>query len=476
MENIYKQYRTLIIIIIAIPFISCKKFVEVSAPTTSANSEIVFSTDATAAAVMTGIYSQMNVGSMTNINGGNSLCFYPELSGDNLVLFANNNEIYTSYYRNVLSQFTVAYMTYWSQIYPLIYTTNSVIEGANKSNTLSNGVKNQLIGEAYFMRAFFYFYLINLYGEVPLVLSTTYKETAILGRTSVSNIYGQITDDLIKSQNLLSESYMDASLSKVTLDRLRPNKYAATALLSRVYLFRGDFMNAEIESSKIINQKAIYDIVPLANVFLKNSLETIWALQPVQIGENTQEAKVFRLPDSGPNVNNNPVYLSERLLESFELNDQRKLEWIGKVVVNGKDYSFPTKYKLYMLNQPVNEYGIVMRLAEQYLIRAEARAQQNNIVGAQDDINTIRRRSGLGNTDASDKENLLNAVLKERRVEFFTEYGHRWFDLKRTGKINEEMQIASLDKGSTWKLEAQFYPIPASEIKMNSRLIQNPGY
>jgi starch-binding outer membrane protein, SusD/RagB family len=455
---------------------SCRKFVEVPAPSTSTNGEIVYSTDITATAVMTGLYAQMNTLAISVLNGGPSLSVYPELSADNLTLFATNNSNYSLYYRNVLSPFTSAQSTYWEQMYSLIYRTNSVIEGAGKSKTLSKGVKDQLMGEAYFMRAFFYFYLVNLYGDVPLVLTTAYKESATLGRSSLIDANQQITEDLITAQSLLNVDYVDATLLKPTAERSRPTKFAATALLARQYLFTGDYINAEIQSTNVIENNDLFGVIPLNQMFKKNSRETIWALQPIGAGLNTQEAWFYTLPVSGPNAGDNPVYLSDKLIESFEIEDHRKDEWLSNVVVDGKVYPFAVKYKIVEFNAPVDEHSIVLRLAEQYLIRAEARAQQSNISGSQKDLKVIRERSGLGGTDAASKNDLLNAIIRERRTEFFTEWGHRWFDLKRTGKINVVMEAAAIDKGTTWKPEYQLYPIPGNEIKSNTNLIQNPGY
>ena len=118
----------------------------------------------------------------------------------------------------------------------------------------------------------------------------------------------------------------------------------------------------------------------------------------------------------------------------------------------------------------------MFRLAEQYLIRAEARAQQNNISGAQADLNAIRTRAGLANVTATTQTGLVTAIYHERQIELFTEFGHRWFDLKRTGQLDAVMGIAAPQKGGTWASYKALIPIPASEISINPHLTQNPGY
>jgi len=142
----------------------------------------------------------------------------------------------------------------------------------------------------------------------------------------------------------------------------------------------------------------------------------------------------------------------------------------------GVAYNFPTKYRVIDYNAPVTEYSVVLRLAEQYLIRAEARVQQGRLAEGRDDINAIRKRAGLGVTPESTKDGLLSAILQERRVELFTEFGHRWIDLKRTGQINQQMQIAAPFKGITWNSNDQLYPVPQFDITRNPNLSQNTGY
>lgn len=461
---------------VAVQF-GCKKLVSVDTPPTSTNADIVFSDDATAAAVMTGIY--YNLSSSTFFTGIPSLTLYTELAADNFTLHATNLQPHASYYRNSLSSAvtTNSGPNYWSLLYSIIYNVNSIIENAPKSSKLSETVKKQLLGEAYFMRGFAYFYLVNLYGDVPLVLTTSYKESAILGRESSAGIYQQMISDLKQAQQLLNENYVDASLLNPVSDRIRPNKSAATALLARAYLYASDFANAEIESSAVIENNTVYDTVPLAQAFIKNTKETIWSLQPVFIGENTKEARMFILPATGPNTNlTNPVYLSDRIITAFQPNDKRASTWIGSVTVGGIVYPYPAKYKIFELNSTVNEFSIVLRFAEQLLIRAEARAQLNNIPDGIADLNKIRARAGLADTTVTNKENLLNAILLERRLELFAEWGHRWFDLKRTGKADEIMPQVAIEKGSGWSTEWQLFPIPVLEFSANPKLTQNPGY
>jgi hypothetical protein len=215
----------------------------------------------------------------------------------------------------------------------------------------------------------------------------------------------------------------------------------------------------------------------LINAFTKNTKETIWSLQPVFVtGRNTDDARIFIMPATGPS-SAFPIFLSDYLLNTFETGDKRKAVWTGSVTpTGGKTYYYPYKYKINANNQTVNEYPIVFRLSEQYLIRAEARAQLVKIPESQADLNVIRKRAGLLNTTASTKELLLPAIEKERQVELFSEWGHRWFDLKRTGKVDTVMSVVTPKKGGVWKTEWQWYPLPVNEILVNDHLLQNLGY
>lgn len=468
-------------IIISINLItSCKKFIEVDFPVTSINAGIVYNTDAQAIGVLTGIYANQ---STKRLLGSTDLISTPLLTGlssDELALYDLNNADLLPYYSNDLNASIVG--AFWSQIYPVIFVANSAIEGLDKSTLLTPAVKQQLLGEAKFMRAFCYFHLVNLYGDVPLVLSTDHKVNSSLARASKNDVYQQIITDLKEAQNLLSSNYLNGSLQIYAgaLEKVRPTKWAATALLARTYLYTGAWSNAESEATSVINNTS-YSLDTLNGVFLKNSKEAIWQLQPVRNTSfsNTQEGVLFVLPSTGPNTDF-PVFLSNSIVNSFELNDKRRAKWIDSVTVTisgaPTKFYYPFKYKIGNITMPVSEYSMVLRLAEQYLIRAEARAQQNNLSGALADVNTIRTRAGLPNLNINNQASLLAAIAQERKVELFTEWGHRWFDLKRTNTTDAVMNIVTPTKGGTWASTDQLYPIPRGELNKAYNLIQNPGY
>lgn len=497
-----RKYLGLAILVIPLTIIqtSCKKMVEVSAPINNISEENVYSTNSTAIAVLSGLYNTMNLPTTEPFQGNKSISLLSGLSSDELTLYSGiTDDVYIGYYENTLSA-TIAPIVgseFWSPLYNYVFRCNAAIEGLNASSTLTSIVKQQLLGEAKFMRAFYYFYLVNLFGDVPLALTTDPQINTLLARSPKAQVYLQIINDLKEAKELLSADYLNQTLLGTTTERVRPSKWAAAALLARVYLFTGDFVNAEAEATMVVNNSSLYSLPPLNNAFLKNSQEAIWQIQPTGLNFNTEDARTYIIPATGPSVGtnvSNPVYLSNNLLNIFEPGDQRTMygNWIDTTIyqVNSTDYdtvAYPYKYKINEPNPDITqisgttfmtEYFMVLRLAEQYLIRAEARTQQSNIGGAQSDLNAIRIRAGLSNTAAGDKTSLLTAILHERQVELFTEWGHRWLDLKRTGQLDAIMSIVTPLKtnGAPWQSFQQLYPLPLTDLNTAPNIVQNPGY
>jgi starch-binding outer membrane protein, SusD/RagB family len=487
-SSFFRSNKFILAIFISILVQACAKFVETDPPSSLLTSDNVYKDDATAAAVLNNVYAQLSESTLTRGQSINCISLVTGLSSDELVLyggFAGKIQLRDFYFYTLSAgSSSSSNSTIWTNLYARIYIVNIALERLKQSSNLSVLVKNQLSGECRFLRAFFYLNLINLYGDAPLAISSDYRINAILSRTPRTLVYQQIISDLQEAQSLLSDNYVQADAKTPGTDRVRPNKSAATALLARAYLYIGDWSNAEAQASNLISEIARFDTVPLNNVFLRNSKEAIWQLQPVNLGWNTEDAKAFILPSSGPTTSiaddSKPVYMSQYLLTAFENNDQRKSKWIGNVVVASGSasvtYFYPFKYKSATLNAPVTEYLMVLRLAEQFLIRSEARVRLNNMSGAKADLNVIRKRAGLPNTTANDQQSLLNAIFHERQVELFTEWGHRWYDLKRTARLNAMMNSVAIAKGVAWSENWGLYPIPLFDIAQNPNLTQNPGY
>jgi len=473
------KYNTLIAALLpALLHVACTKLVEVDPPVTTVAEANVYNNDATAIAVLTGIYTQISTAYFPG-GGISTLSLFPSLSADELTLMpGTSKQDYYAYYTNSLSDVNTGGTDYWNTFYPKIFVLNAAVEGLTAANGITGAVKKQLLGEAKFMRAFCYFYLVNLYGDVPLVLSTDYTSTAQLSRAPQAQVWHQVISDLKDATMLLSDEFLDISLLNPGGERVRPTKWAALALLARSYLFTKDWAGAASAAGAVISESARFSLTGLNEVFLANSSEAIWQLQPVNSGENTQDARLFIVLPSGPD-DDHPVYLSPQLLGGFEAGDQRRKNWVDSVVADGYGtIYYPFKYKVAAASTdiPVTEYEMVMRLAEQYLIRAEARARQGELAEAVSDLNLIRNRAGLPDIAPGSQDGVLAAILKERRVELFTEWANRWLDLKRTGTINSVMETVAGEKGGDWSAFKQLYPIPSTEVQSGIHLIQNDGY
>lgn len=463
----------------------CNWMVEVEPPVNNISESSVYTSDPTAIAVLTGIYHEMMVYTSSAFNQWlevSNAHFYLALAADELTLNVLSDATLVAFYRNDQEAYFVSGGTgFWTWMYSQVFKANAAIEGLTDNPLITKGVQQQLMGEALFIRALYHFYLVNMYGDVPLVLTTDYVVNSKLARTPKDEVWTQIISDLKEAKSLLSATYRDGTLLSTTLDRVRPTKWVATALLARAYLYKQEWALAEQEATELLNQSSQFSLSSLSNAFLmarSGNNEAIWQLQPVGYVNNlnTGDGRLFILPATGPFTTSYPVYLYDGLVNSFEEGDLRKTNWCNFVTVGGKDYYYAYKYKIGTINTPTAEHPMMFRLGEQYLIRAEARAQQNKLTEARADLNIIRTRAGLGAATTSNQAELLTAILHERRVELFTEAGHRWFDLKRTEKVNEVMSKVTPEKGGTWKPEWQYFPVSQADLLRGVNLIQTPGY
>jgi len=475
--KIYSRWPLLLLLLTQV---ACKKFVQINPPITSISSSQTYDNDLSAASAVTSIYEEM-MRSNQNTSGGSllSISCIGGLVADEFKNYQTSNAALSQAYTNSLSS-TTGYV--WGDIYKQIYIANAVLAGLDKSTGVSAAEKRQLIGEAKFMRAFQHFYGTNIFGGIPLVTTTNYQVNNVISRTPQPQVFRQIIADLKDAEGLLPDDFVTPTGGTVTTERVRPNKWAAASLLARAYLYTQAWDSAEAQATLVINNTNLFSLLTdMTGVFKMNSNEAIWQLQPVAPGYNTYDAYTFVLTGA-PGSSRFPVALASTLINAFEPGDNRRVIWVDSITTGGKKYYFPYKYRANTTSSntaPVSEYLMILRLAEQYLIRAEARAQQGNLQGAAADINVIRQRAGLLPTSATSQPDLLTAVYHERQVELFTELGHRWFDLKRTGNVNAVMGSPGnvcQNKGGTWSSNWSLFPIPASEIIINSNLAQNGGY
>ncbi len=451
----------------------CRKLIKIEPPSNLLTTKAVFETPEQAKSALAAIYYRMVNGSSAFSSG--QLTLYAGLSADEFLLFDPNNQVYGEFYRNdILPNNNSLRNIFWAYTYQLIFQTNAVLENVPKAN-FSDSIKNEMLGESSFLRAFCYFYLVNMFGPVPIISTTNWQKTNLLSRNSEMEVYNFIEADLANARERLSKRF-----SALGGERTIPNYYAAAALLARVYMFQKKWEEAGRLSSEVISATNSFSLVTVDKIYSPNNNEAIWQLKQ----QNTQ-SNLFSSPEGRifiPRLKNSAiipvVYLYSEFLDSFEMGDRRKVAWVDstRLTTNKLTYYYPYKYKIGNGQTGSNyaEYHTVLRLSEQFLIRAESRMNQGKLREAIDDLNVVRLRAGLTNLDySSDMENVKAKLIKERSIEMFAEWGCRWFDLKRWGLTDKAL---SRIQNKNWKETDGLYPIPVSEIATNPNLTQNPGY
>lgn len=458
----------------------CEKYLQnTELPAGTIAGDEAFVSDNSVSSIVTGNFLLLNSSGPFEGGTGKNTSFLTGLYTDELKPIATTNTSAVAFYTNSI---TNNHTSFWSDLYAKIYAVNAAIEGIESTPAVLYN-KNQWLGESYFTRAFLYFTLVNFYGDVPLALTTNYLVNGGLARAPQADVYQQMIKDLKQAQTLLSADYKDG-YSTITVARVRPNKAAATALLAKVYLYAKDWPNAEAEATAILTNPA-YRLSNLTQTFIADNgtnKETIWAIA------NTNDKRVYEYDfyNNGMTATTakDPAIafsvlaaMNDTLVKSFEPGDGRFTNWVRSTVYTGVTpniiYYFPNKYKAAGNGA---ERSIYLRMAELFLIRAEARAQRNNLTGSASDIDSVRLRGGLPVTTANTQPTLLNAIVRERRVELFTEYSHRFFDLKRTETIDAVMTNIAPLKGGTWNHNKQLFPIPVNDLTQNPKLTPNPGY
>ncbi|WP_051285348.1 RagB/SusD family nutrient uptake outer membrane protein [Aequorivita capsosiphonis] len=424
--------------------------------------EEVFTDEATATAAVTALYGRLRDEVM--VSGSNTgMGVLMGLYADELDFYGMPWDTSQTFYFHQVLPADSAVQRIWDNAYSLIYMCNAALEGLTNAEQLPVELNQQLKGETLFIRALVNFYLVNLFGEIPYPQTTNYQLNTQIEKISIAMVYDTLLDDLNQSKLLLGENYP-------TRERTRANTWAVSALLARVYLYMGHWQEAQTESSRIIDHSSLFNLeMDLNKVFLKESSSAILQLKPQTQGSNALEGSTYIFVSTPPPF----VALSNTLVASMDPNDLRRTNWVGEISDGSQTWYFANKYKQFLNTGSSMEYSIVFRLGEQYLIRAEARNNLNNTLGAQQDLNAIRLRAGLDNTQANTSEQLKQEILKERRFELFAEHGHRWFDIRRFGVADQI--LAPIKTG--WQTTDVLLPIPETELLLNPNLEpQNPGY
>ena len=465
MRNSYhskKFFLTSIILFCSFYLISCEKFLEVDDPNNQISQSMVFKDKGLAYAALSDVYS--NLRSNTFLNG--SLYGVGTLMGcytDELSSVSNQSLDFKSFFDLSVQQNTTVVNTIWVNAYKQIYAVNNIIEGVGKSTAyLDQQTVDQILGEAYFIRGFLHFYLVNLYGDIPYITTTDYLQNQSVSRQSLDNVYVHIEEDYQKADQYLTDQYP-------TANRKRINRSGVRLALARLYLYKQEWAKAEIMADLII-QNPLYTMEQdISKTFLKDSKSAIWQFMPLEAGVNTLEGQYYIFSTLPPQN----VVLSQNLLDSFEPGDQRKQKWTKALSNATMSYSYPYKYTQNNKTSSSLEFSIVLRVEEAYLIWAEAENELGNIQTAINRLNQLRQKAGLAGLGSLNQQQVRTAVMDERRHELFTEFGHRFFDLKRKDLLNTYMPTVK----SSWKNHMSLLPLPENELIANPSLKpQNDGY
>ncbi len=422
--------------------------------------------------------------------------------------------------------FVPTWGTYWQNFCavntysPLMTSTNDVIQwfwvicyrGINNANmairfipgsSAGDAVKNQGLGEAKFMRALFYFYLVQLYGGVPMPteeLSQISDQKGGLPRSTPEQVYGLIETDLqFAAEHLKSKGQAGAQVGAA-------NKEAAMALLGKVYLTEKKYEQAKATLEPLMHASNVKLMDNYADLFVEaneNNIESLFEVQFSNENGNTSnlannlgcwQINDTRLPGNGGHV----IIPTDYYFNSLEANDKRKAasfrwEFVDKDG-NPVDYSWwsdagKPHLKKFDITKDVSPGGsyssrnlYYLRLADAILMYAEALNETGGTAAALQELNRIRTRAGLDNYEIShgvpSQDQLRKEIMVERMRELGFE-GWRWFDLKRTGTLLQSVKDNNPDAAPNIQEKHLLYPIPTWEFDNNqslSRTDQNPGY
>lgn len=391
-----------------------------------------------------------------------------DMTADNLI----HNGTFTQYRELGTKQITSAngsVAVLWEAIYNTIYVSNFILERLPEITGIPSSQRDQYMATAHFLRGYAYFVGVKTFGAIPMVLTTDIATNRNIPRASADDILSLVFEDYTFALGKLPAKGENAGYA---------SESSVRAALARFYLYQRDWFNAESYATSVISSNR-YTLEPsFENVVIKDfPTESILEVAYTLIDD----------PGTDSNIGLNNLFVGRReiipsnqvVLALSSPESGNRADSIGRF----SSISFKTSnFKGNDNGWSVAKYGTadvdnnnvyVFRLSELYLIRAEARAQQNNISGAADDINVLRKRAHAPLVKSVTKAQIIQIIEDERRYELAFE-GHRWYDLVRTGRAAAVMSAFS----ANWTETYERWPIPQREIQNNPALVgnQNPGY
>jgi tetratricopeptide (TPR) repeat protein len=489
-----KSFQYIIFLLMLLVFSGCKKYLE-KAPLDSVNSENFWKTEEDAVAAINGAYQPLQWPKLYNLRIWSSDIW----AGNSIVGAGGGTDgIETQDISNfVTATDNAAALDIWRGPAPGILRCNLVLEHVPSMN-ISESLKNRILGEAKFLRAHYYFILVRLFGDVPLLTTPQYAGDDLRpARTPKAQVYEQIIQDFTDAINLLPSrgGYTGADIGRAT-------KGAAAGMLAKVYLTLGNYQKAAdlCQQVSTMGYSLNADYSDNFNPQTKNSNESVFEVQysgktSASFWDNENQASwvsTFTGPRNSNFVGGGYGWdqPTQEFVDAYEAGDKRKDKTIlyqGGPQFDGMDYNSSysvTGYNLRKFLVPKSispDYDTnpadfpVLRYADILLMWAEALNELGQTAQAETPLNLVRQRAGLGPVTGLGKDAFREKVLHERRMELAFE-GHQWFDLIRIDNgqyaLNFLHSIGKINAAAKHLL----LPIPQKERDANPNLTQNPGY
>lgn len=485
-----KILKSILLVLSLVLFTNCESFLDLT-PISEETSAGAYDTTTQIEAALVGAYESFQ--SSEYYVWDNIL--FQDVRADNNYAGGDNPEIFAIDFLNITPTHSRLF-THWSNLYNAISKANTVLERVDDvlDPTLTEERRNQIKGEAYFLRSYHYFSLAKMWGDVPLITSTiksTTPESVNIPKSPVNVIYEQITSDLELAATLLPDTYgNDASINKA-----RATAGAAHALAAKAYAQQPspDYQAVLDRIIEVENSDANYRLIEYSQLFdgnNPNNAESIIEVQYLGGVEGNFGPQLLLPPSISGDTWRKFVTPSQDLVNAFDDagDTVRKntsilfesVQWVDEYWGNTAGSSVPFSYKWKNASgfaSADNTY--LIRYGDIVLLKAEALNELNRLEEAVTEVNRIRNRAGLPDlTDdqKSSKAVLKQTILKERRLELFQE-AQRWDDLVRFGEIVSTMNnVVEIDLRTNtpvnYNMTADkiFLPIPQQELDRNPAL------
>lgn len=426
---------------------------------------------------MRGLYNTSNILYMTELTTDNTEIQWSSPAADEMQMDQNAVTPTNNYVRSV-----------WSTCLYTISQSTNILNRIDAVN-FDQATKDRIKGEAQFLRAFNYFYLVRLFGNVPIASQTFTSPAQVaaadLTLKSSEEVYQLILSDLTSAETLLPTA--------LNTNRTRASQMTAKTLLGKVYLTRKNYDLAATKLKEVIDSKQyslVADYKALATNGNTNLAETILEvdyLSGQSLGNNYSALFTPAITSMAIFPNNlqgaGRIVPTLDMVNAYETGDARKAISVNDSVtlIGGKkSYS---RYGLKFVDfkaTDLNDGAVtftILRYADVLLMYAEVLNEQGKTADALPYLNQIRQRAKLTALSGLSQADMRLAVERERRVEFLYE-GHRWFDLVRTGRAQTVLNAHYASQKLNFSLQdfELLFPIPQAEIDLNPALKQNPGY